>query len=254
MKQHTGILAVIAILLVCWTMWSAVLFFGNVLQRETSAAHLALGSGIVSFLIAVYLVASLRGTDADPTQNSDQQMLSEVRNTSVRTLTTADDYFDAANLSELDGNWAEANEHYSKAIELQAEFPEAYFNRAGNWVELGEYEFAISDYQQVLASSSDDATTHEYLAQAYLDEENPLRDVRLALVHAQRSYEVSNPLRFGAASTLATALAANEEIEDAIAMQNKAIELARGELEADIWIYELQDRLTKYQNLRGTTE
>ena len=79
-------------------------------------------------------------------------------------MRTADDYFDAANLAELHGQLAEANTHYEKVLELQPDYPEAYDNRAGNWVELEEYALAIADYEKVIAYRPNYPDAHQNLA------------------------------------------------------------------------------------------
>lgn len=250
MRQRSTVVVLIALLLTGITVFSAVLFFIYILQGEPATAFVSLGFGIVCFLIAVFMVTSL-GNDRKDISGSIEDPGSD---TGSRDLTTADDYFDAANRCELDEQWMEANDYYAKALELQPAFPEVYFNRAGNWVQLGEYGKAIDDYRQLVALAPDDATSHEYYAQTLLDKDNPHRDAKTALIHAQRAYELSNPLQFGVASTLAAALASNGRLGEAIKWQKQAIDLTNSEIDADVWQHQMKARLLEYENQLSGSE
>jgi len=163
-------------------------------------------------------------------------------------MKTVDDYLDAANLAELDGRYAEANAHYEKVLELQPDFPEAYDNRAGNWMELGEYARAIADYEKVIAYWPDYPGAHDNLAHIYIfAEDSSFHNNRLALRHARRACELCQFSEHVPVSTLAAAHAANGQYADAIRLQEKAIWVASGELESELWIPELNEQLIEYR-------
>jgi tetratricopeptide (TPR) repeat protein len=163
-------------------------------------------------------------------------------------MKTADDYFDAANGAELDSRYEEANAYYEKALQLQPDFPEAYSNRAKNWDQLGQYGKAIADFEKVLAYWPDDVDAHEGLGSIYLlAEDRSFRDSRLALQHARRACELCQFSQYMPVSTLAAAYAANGQYAEAICMQERAIEMASGELESELWLPKLREELLEYR-------
>jgi len=167
----------------------------------------------------------------------------------MKSMKTAQDYFDAANIAELDGQYVEANKHYDKALEIQPDFPEAYDNRAGNWSELGDYDKAITDYERVIAYWPDYSGAHDNLARIYVAaDDSRFHDKALALHHAKRACDLCQFSEFVPVSTLAAAHAANGQYVEAIAVQETAIKVASGELEADYWIRKLEEDLLKYRH------
>jgi tetratricopeptide (TPR) repeat protein len=88
-------------------------------------------------------------------------------------------------LDKIDaGNYKEAAELLTKALELNPKDPEAYYNRAIAFAQLSEYEKAIADYSQVLELTPNDeeAYYNRGLARAELaDDEGAIADFTQAL-------------------------------------------------------------------------
>lgn len=61
---------------------------------------------------------------------------------------------------------------YDKAIELEPQKPLAYFNRAGMFAVLGEFERAVADYEKALQLGENDATAYLVCGRAYLAKRN----------------------------------------------------------------------------------
>ena len=53
-----------------------------------------------------------------------------------------------------------AIKHYTKAIELKPDFPEAYYNRGATYYDKGDYNRAIEDYNKAIEIQPDDAQAY----------------------------------------------------------------------------------------------
>jgi tetratricopeptide (TPR) repeat protein len=167
-------------------------------------------------------------------------------------MQTADDYFDAANLSELKERWADANSLYAQALKLRPEFPEAYYNRAGNWVQLNDFAAAIADYHKVIEFWPDHPDAYESLAQIYIHEDNSTcRNFDLAVTYAERALELSQRSAWRPMATAASAYAAVGDYAKAIEIQKRAIDLAGNELEHDLWVPQMEDKLQQFEKLHA---
>ena len=172
---------------------------------------------------------------------------------------SADYEFDAANLCELDARWAEANDHYAKAIELCPEFVEAYDNRAGNWVEIGDYANAVSDYHKVIELWPHYAAAHNNLARIYLDADDPAYvNPELAISHAQQACELTHNKCYEFLATYAQACYARRDFQSALRLQKLAVDAAirlqknksadrAAQIDAEIMLPELKERLEQFQ-------
>lgn len=165
-------------------------------------------------------------------------------------------YFDEANLCEAQERFAAAIENYNRAVELQPVFPEAFFNRAGDWELLGEHGKAISDYRTAIEQQPDDSASHECLARVYLE----TGEFRLACKCAERACELTGFQCFKKLATLARACNAAGRHSDAVTHQSKAIRLARDllsrqdgdvdrveQIDAEIMLPDLEDGLHNYR-------
>lgn len=161
--------------------------------------------------------------------------------------TKADEYFDAANLAELHGHYADANALYDKVLDLEPKYP-VHHNRAVNWTHLKQYDKAIADYQIAISNSPDCPYVHEYLAEVYLSaEDSSYHNTDLAFHHACKACELSQFSIHSPISILAKAHAAKREYAKAISLQKKAMQVASKELEADYWIMNHKKTLMGYQ-------
>lgn len=171
---------------------------------------------------------------------------------------TSEEYFDKGTFYENEDT-DKAIENYTLAIQLNPHYAEAIFNRAGNWEEKQEYAKAISDYEKYIELRPDDPTGHDYLARIYLyAERESLHDPRVALQHAEQACRVhanATLSQYGPFRTLAMAHARLGQFEKAVAAQERAIELATGDLEARlIFLPGMKEDLQKYRHRECPTE
>jgi len=164
-------------------------------------------------------------------------------------MNSAEDYFDEGGYHEaVDGDIQAAIKSYTEAIRLNPEFAEAFFNRATDYEQLGDLARAVADYRRYIELRPDEPTGHDYLARAYLYADDPnLRDVPLALKHAQHACRLAADSEYQALSTLAAAYGASGRYRDAIASQEKAIKLASSDPEAEmLWVPRMKETLAQY--------
>jgi tetratricopeptide (TPR) repeat protein len=67
------------------------------------------------------------------------------------------------------GNFKQAIEDYSRAIEIEPGFPEAYYNRGKDYTELGNFKKAVEDYTKAIAIKPDYAMAYNGRGNAYFD-------------------------------------------------------------------------------------
>lgn len=147
---------------------------------------------------------------------------------------SAQDYFDRANVCELNEKYEEAIANYTKAIGQQPHFPEAYFNRAGDRQLIGDYLNAIADYEMVIQQMPDEPLSHQYLSEIYLyaDDDRFLNSA-LAYQHAIAACEITEYSNYKMLQTLAQACYANAHIRDAVKYIERAISIADNILQYD---------------------
>ena len=173
---------------------------------------------------------------------------------------TADDYFDAGNWHEFKEDYHKAVECYSKAIELQPHFPEAYFNRAGDYAMMEEFEHAIRDYEVAMIQSPEEPSNYTELSRLLLDEvPEHLRDPLRAVSLAWNACELSQYQDHDSLHVLARALATTGEAEEAVKWMTKSIKIIRGEIPVDpaylppvdgeIFLFRMQKELEEYKQL-----
>ena len=73
---------------------------------------------------------------------------------------TATQYFDRGNKLIYAGNYSEAVDEYSKAIELNPNYALAYLNRGAAYQDLKQYSYAIRDYTRAIEINPVDADAY----------------------------------------------------------------------------------------------
>ena len=71
------------------------------------------------------------------------------------------------------GVYEQAIEDYTRAIELDEAFAEAYFNRGVSYYELGQYQEAITDLSQAIRLDPADDNYYSRRSLAYLFADQP---------------------------------------------------------------------------------
>jgi rhomboid protease GluP len=122
------------------------------------------------------------------------------------------------------GEFDQAIVQCTKAIELDADFAEAYYNRGKAYKLKGQYDEAISDFTKVIEVNPKDATAYNSLAWLLAtcpDDRyrNGIKAIRLA----KKALEIKEVAYI--MDTLAAAYAEAGRFEDAITTQEKAIAL-----------------------------
>ncbi|MCH8800341.1 MAG: tetratricopeptide repeat protein [Chloroflexi bacterium] len=82
-------------------------------------------------------------------------------------------FLDRGNRYSRNGVYGKAIEDYTKALELDPELAEAYYNRGCSWYEVGKYDDAIADLTQAI--KWDPLADHYYgqRAMVYLFDDQP---------------------------------------------------------------------------------
>jgi tetratricopeptide (TPR) repeat protein len=166
-------------------------------------------------------------------------------------MKSAEEFFDHGGYHDaVDGGMEAAIECYSEAIRLNPEFAEALFNRAVDYERIGDWARAIADYRRYTELRPDEPTGHDYLARVYLyADDSDLRNASLALKHAKCACRLDGGVEYGSLTTLAAAYAELGHYLNAIACQEKAIELASHDREAnDLWGPKLKETLVHYKD------
>jgi tetratricopeptide (TPR) repeat protein len=170
---------------------------------------------------------------------------------------TAEEHFDAALPCELQGEFAAAIEHLTKAIELEPHFPEAYSNRAGAWELEGNIDAAIHDYQMAIEQSPTTPDSYLCLARLYLNEEDAAHfSAREAAPLAEHACYLTEHQSFEALATVAKAYAAMGRYRDAAKHLSSAIAILDGRVKVDspyvlpvdgeVWLDEMRADLKTY--------
>jgi tetratricopeptide (TPR) repeat protein len=141
------------------------------------------------------------------------------------------------------GDHAAALADYTAALTLEPTDILLYHNRGRLHAQMGNYEQAIADNREALRLQPDDARTCNNLAWLLATNPRPeLRDPVQAIEHARRACELTQWQIPGFLDTLAVAYAAAGQFAEAIQWQQKAIELASEEEQA-----EYRSRLALYE-------
>jgi hypothetical protein len=161
-------------------------------------------------------------------------------------MKSAAEYFDDGAFHDDDDH--AAIESYSKAIQLNPEFAEAFFNRGTHYDQLGDSALAAADFKKFLELRPDEPTGHDYLASVYLYAEDPgVRNIPLALKHGERSCLLAADSDYHPHCTLAAAYAASGHFREAVTSMEKAIELASCNLEAkSLFVPGMKEKLAEY--------
>ena len=91
------------------------------------------------------------------------------------------------------GVYEQAIEDYTRAIELDAAFAEAYFNRGVSYYEVGRYQEAITDLSQAIRLDPADDNYYSRRSLAYLFADQP----ELAQADQDRCDELRNSSQNG---------------------------------------------------------
>jgi len=118
------------------------------------------------------------------------------------------------------GDHRQAIEHYTRAIELEPRFAEAYCNRAAAYRRIGNYDLAIHDATRAIELNPDYAEAYNNRANAY----GMLRQYDAAIRDYTRALQIRPDLA-QAYSNHGLAYAAIGDIERAMRDYDKAIEL-----------------------------
>jgi tetratricopeptide (TPR) repeat protein len=172
-------------------------------------------------------------------------------------LKTAENYFDDGCYQDtVNDDMRTAIECYTEAIRLNPEYAEAFFNRAVDYEQIGDLPRAVADYRRYTELRPDEPTGHDYLARAILDADDPaLRDVPLALKHAEQACRLAEESNCWPLNTLAAAYAESSRYADAIAFQERAVHLASQDREAsDFFVTRMKENLARYQDKHRTNK
>ncbi|KAF5433807.1 Tetratricopeptide (TPR) repeat containing protein [Candidatus Methanophagaceae archaeon] len=138
----------------------------------------------------------------------------------IRKRAGAQKWFNRAYGEGKKGNKETAIEYYTKALELNPEYPDAYYNRGATYYNLKDYEKAISDYNKALELNQEYVDAYNNRGLAYGD----LKDYGKAISDFNKAIEL-NPEYADAYNNRGAAYYDLTEYEVAISDWNKAIEL-----------------------------
>ena len=96
-----------------------------------------------------------------------------------------EDFFNQGIEKLQNGQYKEAIEDFTQAIEINSKYADAYFLRGCTHIELDDYQGAIADYTQTIQLVPDDADIYFMRGKAYIT----LDDYKLSLIH------ISEPTR-----------------------------------------------------------
>jgi tetratricopeptide (TPR) repeat protein len=123
---------------------------------------------------------------------------------------------------------------FGEVIRLVPDDLSGYHNRGRVYAQLGDYGRALADNLEALRRAPDDARTCNNLAWLWATSPQPeQRDVTRAVEFARKACEGSGWKEPSCLDTLAVALAAAGDFEEAARWQRRAVELIRPEEKAD---------------------
>ena len=88
------------------------------------------------------------------------------------------------------GDYTQAIADYTETINLDPKVTEAYYNRGHTHSLRGEYTQAVADYTKVINLDSEDSEAYYNRGLAYIEEDNPKRDVEQAKKDYLRAVEL----------------------------------------------------------------
>ena len=133
---------------------------------------------------------------------------------------------------------------YTKAIEINLQFGEAYYNRGIAWTKKGNFDFAIADCSKALDISPTYADAYNQLAwilSACPDER--YRDGVKAVTFSKKALEIQE--KPGFLDTMAAAYAESGKFDDAVKTQERAIALL-DKTENETLLSDYKTRLESY--------
>jgi rhomboid protease GluP len=146
---------------------------------------------------------------------------------------------------QLKGDLGKAHQAFEQALGKNPDTPEGQELLADLCAEQKLYAEAIQHYQEALRLQPDMAVAHNNLAWLYATSEDPtFRDRRAALEHAQRAVELTNWKDAGYVDTLAESYYANGNYQEAVKVQEKALQL-------DSKNPELKEHMARYRRAAG---
>ena len=98
----------------------------------------------------------------------DVKSLSNLLLDDTRRRAEAEKWFNRAYYEDQKGNRETTIEYYTRAIELNPEYADAYNNRGNAYRNIKEYEKAISDYNRAIELNPEDAMAYENLSELYI--------------------------------------------------------------------------------------
>lgn len=123
---------------------------------------------------------------------------------------------------------------YTEAIRLDPKYTSAYNNRANAWMKLKETNKAIADYTKVIRINPESPGSYNNLA--WLRATYPVqqyRDGKQAIELGLKACELSDWKVAHYVGTLAAAYAENNQFDEAVRWQKKAVELVSDDAKKD---------------------
>ena len=141
---------------------------------------------------------------------------------------------------------ADAIAEYREAVRLDPTNAELWLRLGQLYEQAGREEEALQSLEKGLEADPGNAGIMNHIGWLYATAETPtLRDPAKALAYAQRAVESSNASDANVLDTLAEAYYANQEFDEAIKAEERALEIAPGD-EA------LQNQLQKFRDAKLT--
>jgi len=135
---------------------------------------------------------------------------------------------------------------YNTALEIFPQYARAYNNRGFIWFRKGEYGLAISDYSSALKINPDYAVACSNLSWLLSTcAEEQYRNGEKAVKLAERAVEINSRETF--IDTLAAALAEKGKFNEAVSIQEKAIDLYK-KAGGKVKLAQYRERLNSYKN------
>ncbi len=132
------------------------------------------------------------------------------------------------NESRKDWKLDEALADYTRAIQLNPNFTLAYISRGQTWRQRHEFGRAIQEFAEVARREPDNALTHMYLARILATcNDASSRNGKWAVDEATRACELTHWQDPDCLDTLAAACAENDDFQNAIKWQTRAIQRLR---------------------------
>jgi tetratricopeptide (TPR) repeat protein len=117
-----------------------------------------------------------------------------LRFTQLDAQKTANDYFNIGNARMIREEYASAADAFSKAIALNPDFTEAYFNRGLCYLKTRKQKKAVDDFVEVIRLEHDETRGYVYLAKAKTelgDFKGALLITEYALISAPKSSAIN---------------------------------------------------------------